>query len=112
MKNKVKNMLFLLVALLLVISLTKNVFEFKKRKEFFSAYDKQLQVEVKKNKKLKSNISQYKDYYILEELIREKLNRTKSNEYVVLGQSNPDKISLITPTPKPTHRQWIDLFFH
>lgn len=112
MKIQFKNSLFLLVGLLLVVSLTKNVFEYQKRKDFFSAYNKQLQLEVNKNKKLKGKIAQYKDYTVVEELIREKLNRTKKQEYVVLEQSNQNKIDLITPTPKPTYRQWLDLFLH
>ena len=107
-----KNLAFFLVAIGLIVSLTKNIFEYRHKQEFYTLYEKQLQNEQKHNKKLKSSIAQSSDYFTVEEVIREKLNKTKPGEYVIVMPNNNQITQSASQPTKPTYRQWIDLFFY
>lgn len=108
----IKNSAFFIVAIALIVSLTNNLNEYRKKQEFYKTYEKQLQNELKTNKMLKSQISQSRDYFAIESIIREKLNRTKPNEYIVIMPQTKRVAQTISQNNKPTYRQWLDLFFY
>lgn len=107
-----KNVTFFTIAIGLIISLSKNILEYHTRRQVFVQYEKQLQEQRDQNKKLRMAIAQSRDYFAVEEVIREKLNKTKPGEYVILMPSSPQTSQSASQQNKPTYRQWFDLFFN
>ncbi len=110
MVSKIRNGIFIIFSLLLIISLTRNIFDYQKKIQFYKTYKEAYQKEEKKNLQLKSAIQKSTDYYSIERAIREKLNLLKPGEIALILPSKP-------PTPIPTPvikklvwQQWIDLF--
>ncbi|OGK15200.1 hypothetical protein A2690_00280 [Candidatus Roizmanbacteria bacterium RIFCSPHIGHO2_01_FULL_39_12b] len=112
MIQTIKNIAFFFVAAALIASLTNSLNEYRKKQNFYNTYEKQLQNERVTNKKLKSKIAQSRDYFIIEEIIREKLNKTKPNEYIIIMPPPKQVAQSISQHTKPTYRQWMDLFFY
>lgn len=112
MLQSLKNVAFFLIAAGLVISLTNNIFQYHKRRQVFTLYQNQLLQEQKQNKKLKSQVAQSRDYFTVEETIREKLNKTKPGEYVIIMPNSNQIGQSVSQHTKPTYRQWLELFFY
>lgn len=106
-----KKITLFLLTLFLIYSLSKNIIDYQKKIAFFETYQKELQKEQEKNKKLKSDIIKNYDYHTVEKDIRQKLNLLQPDEFaIMLPQPSP------TPTPmnipkKSVPKQWRDLFF-
>lgn len=111
MVNFIKNMAIFIFITILIYSLSRSIFNYKKKFSFFEDYQKERHKELEKNKKLKSDILKNQDYYTVEKNIRQKLNLLKPGEIAII-------LPKITPTPSPTplikkwpYQQWVELFW-
>lgn len=95
MKKFFQNFLVFTLLLFLLFSLTRTLFEYKKKYDFYLSFKKEYEELVKKNRKLKTEILKNKDSFLIEKNIREKLNLLRPNEIAVI-------LPKITPTPTPT----------
>lgn len=101
----------LLLALSLIVSLSKNIVDYRKKVTFYKTYQEEYQKQVKKNTQLKGEIAKNNDYYLLEEKIRSQLNLLKEDEVAIIL---PQPTLSPSPTPevhKPPYRQWVELFW-
>lgn len=111
MGTYIKNAAFVLIIGFLIVSLTKNIFDYKKKVSFYTNYQTELTKEKQNNQKLQSEIKKSQDYNSVEKIIRERLNVLKPDEIaVILPKRNP------TPSPviianKPSYIQWFELVF-
>jgi hypothetical protein len=109
MWNKVKMSLFLVFSFFLILSLSKNIFDYQKKIQFYNSYKNDPEEEKRKNLALKSQIQRSKDLYSKEADIRNKLNLLKPGELTVIIPIT------LTPTPPPQPKkeifqQWLELF--
>lgn len=111
MKKLIKKMVVFLLTAFLIFYLSQNIFDYKKKIDFYQQYKKDYQDLLEKNKKLKSEILRNQDYYEIEKKIRQKLNLLQPNEIaIILPKTTPTP----SPTPevkKPVFQQWLKLFF-
>lgn len=106
-----KKITLFLLTLFLIYSLSKNIIDYQKKIAFFETYQKELQKEQEKNKKLKSDIIKNYDYHTVEKDIRQKLNLLQPDEFaIILPQTSPAPASAHTQK-KSSQEQWRDLFF-
>ncbi len=107
-----KNTIFIFIALLLLFSLSRNLFEYTDKLEFYSQFQDEVKELKENNKELKTKLKQSQDYYIVEREIRENLNLTKPGEMTVIL---PAITPTLTPTPtiyKTPPKQWIEVFWN
>lgn len=92
-------------------SLTKNLFDYKNKLDFYEGYQKDYEKENKRNIALKTQLLKKSDPYEIEKTIRNKLNLLKEGEVaIILPQPSPTPV-IITPTPLPNYLQWQKVFF-
>lgn len=109
MGTYIKNTIFVLIVGFLIVSLTKNIFDYKKKVSFYTNYQTELNKEKQTNQKLQSEIKKSQDYNSVEKIIREKLNVLKPDEIAVILPERSPSLSP-TPTPhKPAYQQWFEL---
>ncbi|OGK19918.1 hypothetical protein A3C23_04420 [Candidatus Roizmanbacteria bacterium RIFCSPHIGHO2_02_FULL_37_13b] len=109
-KNRIINYLFLIIALFMVYSLLRTIYDYRSKFQFAEVYKKEYEAEKQKNSKLKSDIVKSKDLYQVERNIREQLNLAKPGEMVVIV---PKVTPILTPSPTPiipAYKQWLELF--
>jgi len=110
MKGLPKIIFFTVIAVLMV-SLTKNLFDYQQKLNFFQSYQKEYQKEKKNNITFKTQILKKTDVLEVEKTLRDDLNLSKKGEFAVLIPTptvNPIKP---TPTPQPVYIQWWQVFF-
>ena len=112
MLRLIKNTILGILIVSLMYSLSKNIFGYTDKLDFYHEYRKEYEKENELNKQLKSDLKRSKDYYFVEREIREKLNLLQPQEEAIILP----KIT-ITPTPPPAitpapYKQWIDLIVH
>lgn len=106
-----KRIIYFLLLLFFLSSLTKNLFDYRKKVQFYEEYKNEYEAEKKKNRELKTAILKKSDFSEIEKTIRNKLNLLKPNEIaVILPQPTPKPV-IITPTPLPNYLQWVEVFF-
>lgn len=99
-----------LIVIFIIISLVKTLLGYGEKFTYYQEREKNYMAEKKRNNKLKGDIIKAQDQQTVEEQIRNKLNRTKTHEIlVILPEKTP------TPTPSPTTAvppsiQWLQLF--
>ncbi len=110
MKRTIQGTIFLLIALFLGLSLTRNIFSYKDKIGFYNEIKADHDKEKALNKKLKSDLKKSSDYYFVERQIRDKLNLIKEDEIAII-------IPEITPSPTPTpiiekepYQEWFELY--
>lgn len=108
----IKKAAFVLIFIFLVASLSKNIYSYKSKLDFYHDYRIEYEKNRDTNKKLKSDIKKGEDYYYVEEEIREKLNLLKPGETAII-------IPEVTVPPQPTptvekkpYEEWVDLLIH
>jgi cell division protein FtsB len=104
-----KNSIFVIIVSFLIISLSKNIFDYKKKVTFYKNYQTELDKEKKNNQKLQSEIKKSEDYNSVEKTIREKLNVLKPDEIAVILPEKTPTPSPLPPTKKPIYAQWFEL---
>lgn len=105
----IRNIIITFVALLLLVSLSKNILSYKDKRAFFNEYGHEYKAELYTNKKLKSELKKSSDSYVVEKEIREQLQLLKPNEVAVIL---PNITIQPTPTPTPVkkpYEEWRDL---
>lgn len=106
-----KKLTFVFIALLLLYSLSRNLFEYSGKMEYLRQNQNEVKTLKDDNKELKTRLKQSEDYYVVEREIRENLNLTKPGEVAVIL---PAITPTMTPTPtvyKSTPKQWIEVFW-
>jgi cell division protein FtsB len=107
----VKKIILVFFLLFLFSSLTRNIFNFQKKLQFYHDFKKEYEKEKKKNITLKTEILKKSDPNEVEKTIRNKLNLQRPDEVViVVPQPTPTPV-VITPTPLPNWNQWLNVFF-
>lgn len=105
----IRNIIFFILTFFLVVSLSKNILDYKQKMQFFNTYQKELNDEKERNKKLQNEIVKSKDLETREKYIRNKLNLLKNGEVMLILPITPTPI--VTPTPlKANWQKWMDLF--
>ncbi|MBI2641722.1 septum formation initiator family protein [Candidatus Roizmanbacteria bacterium] len=106
-----KRIIYFLLILFLFSSLTKNLFDYRKKVQFYQEFKKEYEDERQKNRELKTAILKKSDLNEIEKTIRNKLNLLKPDEVAILLPQLTPTPMIITPTPLPNYRQWLDVFF-
>ena len=107
----VRKIVFFLLLLFFFSSLTKNLFDYRRRLSFYEEYKRDFEKEEKRNIELKTEVLKKSDPNEIEKTIRNKLNLLKPDEVaIILKQPSPTPI-VITPTPLPNYLQWWKVFF-
>ena|SRR3990167_3088603 len=105
----IKNGVIAIVAVLLLVSLSKSILSYKDKIAFNKEYEKEYAKELETYKQLKGELKKSSDSYVVEKDIREKLQLLKPNEVAVILPT----IS-VQPSPSPTpekkpYQEWVDL---
>lgn len=110
MLRLIKNIIFTILLVSLVVSLSRNIYLYRDKLSFYHDYRREFEKEQEVNKKLKSDIKKSEDYYFVEKEIREKLNLLQPGEIALI-------IPEVTLTPEPTptvpkkpYEQWLELY--
>lgn len=77
---------------------------------FYQQYKKEYEEEKKRNINLKTQLVRKKSLIEIEKNIRERLNLTKENEYIIILPSLIPESKTVTPTPLPNYLQWWYVF--
>lgn len=106
-----RKLFFVLIIIFLFSSLTKNIFDYQKNKQFYKDFRVDYDAEKKKNLTLRTHILKQSDTYELEKTIRDKLNLLKPNEVsIIIPNPTPTPVVVI-PTPLSNWQQWWIIFF-
>src|SRR3989344_6619591 len=106
-----RKVVFFLLLLFFLSSLTKNLFDYRSKVSFYQSYLKDYEKEKKRNIELKTQLLKKSDPNEVEKTIRNKLNLLKPDEVaIILKQPTPTPI-IITPTTLPNYQQWWNVFF-
>ena len=107
----VKRIILGLLVLFFLSSLTRNFFEYRRNLEFYESYKEDYLAEKQRNTELKTKLVKSKDPYEIEQTIRNQLNMVKDEEVaILLPEPSPTPI-LVSPTPVPPYKQWVDVLF-
>ena len=107
----IRRVVFFLLLLFFFSSLTKNLFDYRRRLSFYEEYKRDFEKEEKRNIELKTEVLKKSDPNEIEKTIRNKLNLLKPDEVaIILKQPSPTPV-VITPTPLPNYLQWWKVFF-
>lgn len=111
MIKTIRDGVLIIIAVSLIISLSKNIFSYKDKLAFYHDYRKEYEGEMITNKKLKSDLKKSDDYYYVEKRIRENLNYLQASETAFII---PKIVVSPTPTPvvpKSPAEQWGELIW-
>ena len=106
-----KRILLIFIVLFFISSLTKNIFDYRNKIQFYESYKKEYEDIKKKNLSLKTQILKQSDPYEVEKTIRNELNLLKENEVDVIVPLPTPTVAIPTPTLPPNWQQWYSLFF-
>ncbi|MGB9707261.1 MAG: septum formation initiator family protein [Microgenomates group bacterium] len=106
----IKKIFLFLVLIFIFTLIIRNFSWYQKTLDFYNQYQKEFEKEKKKNVNLKTQLVRKKSLIEIEKTIRDKLNLTKENEYVIIIPSLSPAPPTITPTPLPNYLQWWYLF--
>ena len=106
-----KRILITLIVLFFISSLTKNIFDYRNKIQFYESYKKEYEDIKKKNLSLKTQILKQSDPYEVEKTIRNELNLLKENEVDVIVPMPTPTVVIPTPTLLPNWQQWYKTFF-
>jgi cell division protein FtsB len=107
-----RKIIFILLVLFFLFSLTKNFFNYQRNLDFYNNYKDDYEKEKKQNVTLKTQILKKSDLYEIEKVIRNKLNLSRPNEVPIIVPPTTPTPMLISPTPAPPYQQWLSLFFN
>jgi len=110
MINKLRYFLLATLGIFTILSLSKTLLGYKDKFVYYDEYKKKYLAEKKHNSKLKGDIVKAQDQQEVEENIRNRLNRTKSHEVIVIiPQKKPTPTIEPTPSLSPS-QEWMKLF--
>jgi cell division protein FtsB len=100
-----------IIFLFLMMSLFKNINEFRKNLQFYNSYQNQLKQAQQENARLLTQKTLKTSPREVEKTIRNQLNLLKEGEIaVIVPPPTPTPTPIITPIP-PVYRQWWNTFF-
>lgn len=107
----VKRIMFVLLFIFLISSVSKSILDYRNKLEFYNSYKKDYEDAKKRNTTLKTEILKKSDPQELEKTIRNQLNLLREDEIdVILPPPSPTPTILI-PTPQPNWSKWQNIFF-
>ncbi|CAN5160646.1 hypothetical protein BH09PAT2_BH09PAT2_01840 [soil metagenome] len=106
-----RRIIVLLIASFFIMSLTKNILEYRKNLAFYDDYKNEFTKEKKRNEELKTEYVKTQDVNEFEKTVRNKLNMHKANEVILIVPQPTPTIIIPTPTALPNYQQWVDVFF-
>lgn len=109
-KKTLLGFLNLFLIFLLINNLVNSINQYKKGIDFYNQFKNNYEKEKYKNIRLKSEIIKKKSLYELEKTIRNNLNLTKENEYIILLPTPQVSPIFPSPTPIPNYLQWWYVF--
>ncbi|PIQ73777.1 hypothetical protein COV58_00655 [Candidatus Roizmanbacteria bacterium CG11_big_fil_rev_8_21_14_0_20_36_8] len=106
--------LFILYGLLLffVLSLSKNIVEYRRNLSFYEDYKKTYTTEKENNTKLKTKLVKSQDMREFEKNVRNKLGLNLEDETILVIPNPTPTVFQPSPTPIPNHKQWLDLLLN
>lgn len=107
----VRKLLLYFFLIFIIVSLIKNIIDYKNKYGFYLSYKQDFENEKKKNIEHKTEYLKKTDPKELEKTIRNKLNLSKEGEMVVIIPQLSPTPMVLTPTPAPNWQQWMDLYF-
>ena len=108
--QRIKRLLLYLLIVFFITSLTRSLIEYGKNQQFYQDYKNEFEKEKKRNTELKTQLVKSQDINEFEKIVRDKLNLTKQNEYILVIPNPTPTVLTPTPTPVPNYQQWIDTF--
>ncbi len=105
-----RNIIFFLLILFFFSSLTKNLFDYRKKLVFYEDFRNDHEKEKKRNTELKTMVLKKSDPNEIEKTIRDKLNLLKPDEVAIILKQPTPTPNIITPTPLPNYLQWWQIF--
>ncbi|OGK22679.1 hypothetical protein A3H80_00825 [Candidatus Roizmanbacteria bacterium RIFCSPLOWO2_02_FULL_37_19] len=105
----IKNIILSVVALFLIFSLSRNIFDYKDKLKFYHEYRREYEQENELNKRLKSELKKSEDYYFIEKQIREKLNLLQPQEEALILPKISTTPTLPPVIVKKPYEQWLEL---
>jgi cell division protein FtsB len=105
-----KKFFLILVLIFTFTLLIKNFNWYKKTLNFYQQYKNEFQKEKNRNIYLKTQLVRKKSITEIEKTIRDKLNLSKENEYVIILPSIAPTVITPTLTPLPNYLQWWHIF--
>ena len=106
-----RRIIVLLIAAFFIMSLTRNLLEYRKNLAFYNDYKNEYIKEKKHNEELKTEYVKTQDSYEFEKMVRNRLNLHKKNEIVLIVPEPSPTTVILSPTMPPNYQQWIDVFF-
>lgn len=108
--TRIRSFFYIIIGFFLIYSLSKTVLDYRKKLQFYEEYKQEYNKKKGENSALKSAIIKNQDADALEREIRNRLNRSRPGEYVVVMPATSPQ-----PTPRPTEyksipHQWIEIF--
>lgn len=107
----VKKVIFGLLVIFFLSSLSKNLLGYRKSLAFYDGYKEEFEKEKKKNNELKTMLVKTSDPYEIEKTIRNKLNLMKEKEILIILPDITPTPFAPTPTFTPVYKQWYSTFF-
>lgn len=110
LKNRLVNLLILIVGLFLIVNLTRSIGDLLKAKDKIKEVEKGVTQLKQQNEELKKRLAEVQSPEYLEKIARDKLGLAKEGEVVVIlppYQSAPE----VTEKNLPNWQKWWKLFF-
>lgn len=107
----VRKIVFFFLLLFFFSSLTKNLFDYRRRLTFYEEFKQDYEKAEKENIELKTALLKKSDPNEIEKTLRNKLNLLKPDEVAIILKHPSPTPAVITPTPLPNYLQWVKAFF-
>lgn len=108
----IKNIVLIFIFFLLLNGLVKSFFSYHEKYQFYLNFKNEYQKLKKRNIELKTDLLRKNDPAEIEKKARENLNLGKKDETVVILSYPTPTPTIITPSPQPNWKQWVDLYLH
>lgn len=111
LKNKLINLIILVLGLFLIVNITRSIWEFLRAGDKIKETEEQVAQLRFKNDELKKKLSEVQSPVYLEKIAREKLGLAKEGEIVVILPPNPSASPSADGENLPNWQKWWNLFF-
>lgn len=112
------NIVFIIVSLLMLVSLTRNIVKVREAKERLKEKEEYIEKTRKENEELGQRVDIFKSEEFIEKQLRDKLGLAKEGEIIIV-LPDEETISKFAPSdekeeeilPDPNWKKWLKLFF-
>ncbi len=111
MKNKAFAYLTIIIAIFIIINLSRSTLGLLRKGEVLTSTQKRLSEASSENEKLKKELQEVQSKAYIEKQAREKLNLGKTGEIVIIMPSIPSSpLERIQEKTLPNWRKWLEIF--